>query len=566
MTEGVLDDSSSSVQDALRLCASEGDEERFVGLVLAARVLPFHPQPDVLLGRALGGCGLVFIERLLRTSPDSCASAHAFRPLALKLLARHAADGVLKSPRGHVFAALSLGAFDAETAQTDGADTMSVQADASSAECTADALQLACALASDPAHASAIVRDSSALVGLLSPPLSPARVEGACAFVSALGGGLRLFADGAAKAGGADALAISVGMHSIARTLATAAEAATGAQHELRLPLLSALCLWLGLPARLWGTLTSRPRHTGPPAGTGERAAPAEWLGTLQRVLGAHLSTRLPPAARADALELCAAALLLFGASWTVPPPQPQPQPQPQQPQPQPAPAQAVGAAAAAPASVAPAAAAPPARGAFANLLVQLSAVELAMGLRAPDGSSAGAAAGGSGGGRQEGAEAAQPQPEAQGELERVRCVLACAAIVEAALVELHADADDEDGEGEPAARGVHLAAGGHGEACWVRELDDGSLLAIHRAVLGVVEATAQFAEDLQHSQQGAAEMHPLAPVAARLLAAWLVQPSAAHANELYARVRNVSESLMPAAKSFAGGASLWSCVLASSV
>lgn len=547
-----LDDSSASVLDALRLCAAKGDEERFVGLVLTARVLPFHPQPDALLRRALEGCGLAFLERLLRTPSDSSGAAGACHPLALKLLARRAAAGPLATHRGRELAACALGAFQSATAAAqpaqaepaDGDDGASGQA-ASAAERAADALQLACELASDPFHALPIVADAAAsLAPLLSPPLGRACVEGACAFVGALADGLRPSADGD-PLGAAGAAGLSLGMHGVARALALAAERADGPGAELRLPLLRALCLWLGSHQSLWAEAPLRTPRAG------ESAAPAEWLGTLRRVLGAQLSSRLPPAARADALEACAAALRLFGDGWTLP-------------QPADAPLGRARAAEGAPTSEAEGAApAAAGLGGLANLLVQLSAVELAMQLRADvgNGSSGGPGAAG---------------PEAQEDAERVRAVLACAAIVEHALYELHADAGEEEAASAPALPAAEARALGGADGrsgCWVRELDDGSLLAIHRAVLGVVETAAQFAEDLREQQQqgecsGGSPPHPLAPVAARLLAAWLVQPSAAYSEELHRRVRNVSESLLLETGFSAGGASppTWACVLASSV
>lgn len=572
-----LSDQNASVQDALRLCASAGDEERFVGLVLTARVLPFHAQPDALLRRALDSCGFVFAERMLRTPPDSGASAHALRPLALKLLAQRARAGSLGTRRGPQLAALALDAFDAETrgGRKRGADAPREAApDDTAAEAATDGLQLACALASDSAYASDILRVAAAsptLAALLAPPLEAERVDGACALVGALCHGLRAYEQHGAHAGArnvAHTAELADAMHSVARALTRAAGSAASARAEPCAPhgdplcfrLVSALSQWFELPAALWAC-GDAPRDAPTPVAVATGLPdlpPAHWLGSLRCLLGRHLATRLPPRARAEALGLCSAALGLFGCAWVVVQPGDEPLGAPSASARAPPPAMDAGAAGAR-GEAEKAQMAPMAAGTLANLMVQLSAVELAMALRT--------------GGEGDGAHARAPSTAHSTELhddddddglrQRVRAVLACATIVETCLVELHADVADGDSDG-----GADADASPADRPRWAHAFDDASLLAIHRAVLGVVETAAQFAEDLREQARGARERaaHPLAPVAARLLAVWLVQPSAPHSTELHARVRNVAESLVTAASGGDGGATPWAAALATSV
>jgi hypothetical protein len=153
-------------------------------------------------------------------------------------------------------------------------------------------------------------------------------------------------------------------------------------------------------------------------------------------------------------------------------------------------------------------------------------------------------------------------------DVDAIRAIVASASVIESALVELHADLADEHDGGDDDVDAVEGGARGvrsDQTRCWATLLDESSLLAIHRALLGVVEVAVQFAQDLEADRIA----HPLAPVAARLLAVWLAQPSARQSEKLYARARDISESLLPsvrAAEGEGGNASAWADALISSI
>lgn len=480
------DDSSmvphASLEQAFRLCSSGGDEERFVGLVLAARAAPHAEQPVDFVRRIIDQVGLAYLERMLRTAPaDTPGPSHALRPLSLRLLALALSEPGFAVPRAAEIAALaatSLGTEDEEEAE--------------------NARAVACALAHAPHVAEAVLRDTTAVehvAGLVTAGTNGGGARRALALLAALACAAQR---PVSLTGGATA-----GAQRVTCALAAAADSASPGD-EARFSTLATLTVWLDAFAE----------HLAP-------AAAREWHASVRRALAQVLGSRLPRARRMEALQLGALMLEHFGGGWALG-----------------ADASAWLRRADAPAPAAeptdaahhhasgtgtarrPTADAPGARAAerasFAHLFVQLAGVELAMLLHA---------------------QPARLEPLAP---EQLRTLLACCTALECALSEMNADAsDDDEAVGQSGAAGNAGARAGS-EDSWATALDDASLLGMHRAVLGAVEACAQFAED-------AADLsppHELLPVAARLMCAWLAQPSAALAESTEERVRALAPKL----------------------
>ena len=147
--------------------------------------------------------------------------------------------------------------------------------------------------------------------------------------------------------------------------------------------------------------------------------------------------------------------------------------------------------------------------GALLSLLVQLAGVELAMGLH--------------------------DQPDEKVTPEVAEVLPACCALLEEALFRLHSDADDEDDEDGGGGGG---ASGGDP---WLGALSDAQLLSAQRAFHAALKSALDFAEAVRAESAAAGggdggASHPLLLPVARLISAWLAQPSAPEALKLYDR------------------------------
>ena len=225
----------------------------------------------------------------------------------------------------------------------------------------------------------------------------------------------------------------------------------------------------------------------------------------LRSALSVPLASKLTPEARADVLRATACATALCGPGWLLD-------------------RLGGGGGALATGSLPD--------GTLLSLLLQLSSVELQMCLH--------------------------DQPGDQPMSDEARATLAaCCSLIEEALFRLHSDYDeDEDDEG-----GEEASGGGDP---WLNALSDEQVISAQSAFQRAVMASLEFVEALRteeaEARRNAAQptadtppIHPLLPPVARLLSAWLAQPSASTLMETYDRACSLLPMLQGAVASESG-------------
>ncbi|KAL1499890.1 hypothetical protein AB1Y20_012573 [Prymnesium parvum] len=429
----------AALMHCLALLHEKADEQRFVGLLLAARLVTLPSHLPLLFDAAIP-----FVRRLLLSPPpDDPSLPNPYRTLALTLLASFATDAGLHA-RPEFLACAAAAAAPFAGGRGTGA-----------AEVSESAAVLRAVLAQPEGLAEAVRARLASSV--LARAAKTGKIE--------------------AEAARAELLAAAT---VLARALGACRDART---FELLHALLSLL-------------RAARRGEALPPAS----AAP---LGkALFEGLAPLLGSRLPAAARSETLQAVAAGLHLCGPHWLV---------------------------GNSPSLHADSPDAPDgAAGRLVALVVQLSSVELQMALYDQPGPTSAAC------------EAALP---------------ACCQLLEEALFRLHADAE---GEGE----------GGAGGEAWLEAMSDAQLISSNRAFHSAVKAALDYAEALRaevaairqedapsaaHESEGMA--HPLLLPIARFLSAWMAQPSAPDATQLYDRAISLLPFLRDATASVAAEA-----------
>ena len=540
-----MDDGGASIEQCEALLQATTDEQRFVGLLLATKLM--RSADDL---RRIFNVALPFVRRLLATTtPLPAGDDHApsaghkpFRGVALSVLASFCADPDLAArpelrPCGpSAAAALVDGAATAVELQ----DCVSVLfallrqpewlvsplhgrllsvtvvaaagkvADESASSEHPDAVTLACTL---------IERVSEAYAAIA--PEAPAEVTSAV-----------------------DAIAIGEELLAAAGALAPAVGTLRDALSFARLRALRALVesAAVQLEAAAADAAVATPSTGSSPAiptSAATSAAISAFSETLGRALWLPMGSRLPPAARADGLRLAAVATRLCGPHWLLLPGQLPPA------GPTAPPGRADGRAG----SGGGGGSGGEGRGGLLSLILQLCSVELQMCLHD------------------------QPSDEVSDSCLAV--LPACCALLEEALFRLHSDAaesSDDEGDGDGEGGGKSDGGEGGGAAAgdaWLSALNDSQLLSAQSAFVRAQMVSVEYLEALQTEEAEArkeaaskggskggskapsgsgAGRHPLLVPVGRLVSAWIAQPSAAEMLELYDRTCAVLPLLRGAA------------------
>ena len=213
----------------------------------------------------------------------------------------------------------------------------------------------------------------------------------------------------------------------------------------------------------------------------------------LRSALGVPMASKLTPAARSDVLRAAATATQLCGPTWIIEPPS----------------GNSGGDSNGSDNGGG-------GGGSMLTLLLQLCSVELQMCL--------------------------YDQPADDVSTECLEVMPACCALLEEALFRLHSDADEEEDEAED-------SAPGGGEDPWLAALSDAQVVSAQQAFQRALMVSLEYLETIRTEQaerdaadskgegSGAAPPpHCLLPPVARLVSAWLAQPSAPQMMELYDR------------------------------
>ena len=517
---------AAQLQQAVALLGAETDEKRFVGLLLVTKVAV---APAEL--RMVFESGYAFVRRLLSSPPppedsQTGATGNAYRALALSVLASFCTDPELGA-RTELLECLSASA--AALSDTVCVASPAEARDAQTVLCTVLQQSGGLAEAAGARICSRLLAPAAARSASPGPPLAGEQGEedgpGCACTVLALVGNLALAtaSDPAAASDGGRAVgrALSADLLRAAASLSAAAPACRDRLAFRRLAALAAVLAGAAATADCHPTeseseaffSSAQPARGGSGGGSsgggsggggsdGGPGAPPELAPSLRAALGTLLASKLSAAARADALHAVVCALQLLGPGWLVGP----------------SPLATQGGDAAG-------------DGALLSLVVQLAGVELAMCLYDQPG-------------------------EVVGE-HAARLLPVCCGLLEEALFRLHhtGGPDEEDDEGEEGAGGMS------GEA-WLDALSDAQLLTAQRAFVAAVGNCLDFLEatraevsraaaaptaapgdegdeprieeleelDAEEAEVGGSQVsasHALLLPVARLLAAWLVQPSA---------------------------------------
>jgi len=521
---------AAQLQQAVALLGAETDEKRFVGLLLVTKVAV---APAEL--RMVFESGYAFVRRLLSSPPppedsQTGAAGNAYRALALSVLASFCTDPELGA-RTELLECLSAAA--AALSDTVCVASPAEARDAQTVLCTVLQQPGGLAEAAGARICSRLLAPAAARSASPGPPLAGEQEEEdgpgcACTVLALLGNLALATASGPATAsdgGRAVARALSADLLHAAASLSAAAPACRDRLAFRRLAALAAVLAGAAATADCHPAeseseaffSSAQPARSGSGSvdggsggggSDGGPGAPPELAPSLRAALGTLLASKLSAAARADALHAVVCALQLLGPCWLVGP----------------SPLAMQGGDAAG-------------DGALLSLVVQLAGVELAMCLYDQPGEIVGEHA--------------------------ARLLPVCCGLLEEALFRLHdtGGPEEEDEEGE---EGV---AGMSGEA-WLDALSDAQLLTAQRAFVAAVGNCLDFIEAMraEASRAAAAPAAPAAPAAApgddgdeprieeldeleeeeaevggsqvsashalllpvaRLLAAWLVQPSA---------------------------------------
>ena len=511
---------AAQLQQAVALLGAETDEKRFVGLLLVTKVAV---APAEL--RMVFESGYAFVRRLLSSPPpkedsETGATGNAYRALALSVLASFCTDPELGA-RTELLECLSAAA--AALSDTVCVASPAEARDAQTVLCTVLLQPGGLAEAAAARICSRLLAPAAARSASPGPPPAGEQEEEdgpgcACTVLALLGNmALATASDPAAASDGGRAVGrkLSADLLRAAASLSAAAPACRDRLAFRRLAALSAVLAGAAATAdsppaeseseAFFSSAQPARGGSGGSGSDGGPGAPPELAPSLRAALGTLLASKLSAAARADALHAVVCALQLLGPGWLVGP----------------SPLATQGGDTAG-------------DGALLSLVVQLAGVELAMCLYDQPG-------------------------EVVGE-HAARLLPVCCGLLEEALFRLHdtGGPEEEDEEGE---------AGMSGEA-WLDALSDAQLLTAQRAFVAAVGNCLDFLEATraEASRAAAAPAAPAAPAAApgddddeprieeldeieeeaaeaagsevsashalllpvaRLLAAWLVQPSA---------------------------------------
>jgi hypothetical protein len=501
----------------------KSDEERFVGLLLASKLVA---EPADL--RRVCDAALPFVLRLVNSPPppDTVGSGNPYRGLALSVLAGFVTDAKLLSRSDLLRCAVAAGASalgaGASASAEEARDAATVLdaalrqpaglAEAVRTRILSTVLARACALPAEPPPPPADPEHAPA-----DPALACSLLTAASDLICASAGtpmGDAIFSLTHPHAARSELLAAT---SQLALALGASRDTATAARLDALLALLSA------------AEVCSSRTDELPPLPATDPLSKALRLG-----LGSLLSSKVQPAIRAAVLRAARAALGLLGPLWVVgPSPLRRPSGPPSR--------AATGESVELTAEARRIAELPTGHGALLSLLIQLSTVEWCMCLH------------------DQPADAVSPH---------VAVLLpACCGVLEEALFRLHADAGEE-GEEEA---GPH--AGGVSPTCWLDALTDEELLSAQWAFQSVAKAGVEYIEAVRaeaaaaaHDRPAAADAppgsaappHPLLLPVCRLLTAWLVQPSAFASMQLYDRANAVLPTLQHAAASAEGQPDAW--------
>ncbi len=489
------------------LGADRTDEERFVGLLLASQLMR---EPADL--RAVFAAAMPFVLRLLNSAPPPAADgANLFRSVALSVLASFGSDEQLRADPALAGCAAAAAATLSDPAATDaecddGASVVrAVASSAAGLEHMGRTRMLSVVLARAAATPAAAPSPTAVPPGEPAAPM-PAGGEGgaqpagpsAAASRSVAPRACALLVELAPRLGGSASSPSSAELaraelRAAALRLARALSDARDAASFDRLGALEAVMSALAAvdDADADDDAMDDGRSGGGDRGGGVHGGYGDPLSeALRGGLGPMLGSKLPPAPRAAAVRAAELATRVCGPLWLL---GPSPLAAPREP---PAPGTDGADADAADA-------AHPARaggGALLSLLLQLSAVELAMCLYD------------------------QPTDDPP---ERARATLpACCATLEEAMFRLHSDAET-DGAAEV------------GDDPWLEALSDDELISAQRAFHSAVGSALDYCEAVR-SEAGTADAagatHVLLLPICRLLTAWLAQPSAHGARKLHDR------------------------------
>lgn len=269
-----------AAEEAVALCRAESDEERFVGLMLGARLIPSVKDPCDLALQLCKATGLVFLERLLRTDALPGTLSASFRPLAMKVSSIAAGNALLDAdPHWHSLTAVV-------TAFLCGPN----------ADLAEDAHRFICLSCTRPATRAAVLCQLALrceeLLGDVQRASYAAR---ACSVLQEVAqrGTPDAPDDGASRA-----------VLQNARALCTAAWRWSQSQDEVQFNIVRTLQAWMEAHGTCIGPLTQA----------------GESLHALRCALGRWLSTRLPAVHRRSVLVLCATFIRHLGTAWTVGP------------------------------------------------------------------------------------------------------------------------------------------------------------------------------------------------------------------------------------------------------
>jgi len=500
----------------------KSDEERFVGLLLASKLVV---APADL--RRVCDAALPFVRRLVNSPPppDTEGGGNPYRGLALSVLAGFVTDAELLARTDLLSCAVAAGgsALGADSGVSeeearDGAAVLEAAlrqpaglAEAVRTRLLSSVLARAAASGLDPPAPAGDAPPDEALAGPSRADLACSLLAVASASLCASAGtplGEAIFSLSPPNAIRAELLAAAA---PLARALAKSRDGATGSRLAALLAVLQA------------AEAASRSADAVPPLPPSSPLCEALRLG-----LGSLLSSRVQPAVRSDALRAASHACSLLGPLWVLgASPLRRPSALP--------PRAATGESIAPTAEATRHAAMAVGDGALLSLLVQLCTVELCMCLHD------------------------QPADDVS---EHVLALLpACCSVLEEALFRLHADAaEEEEDEEAPYPSGSSSV----GATCWVDALSDEQLLSAQRAFQSVAKAALDFVEAVRAEESASARAqpaaagappHPLLPPVSRLLSAWMVQPSAFASMELYDRANAVLPTLQAASQ---GEADAW--------
>lgn len=538
-----------SLDNVCALLNAATDEQNFVGLLLATKLTA---TPEAL-GRIFDAA-IPLVQRLLFKPASDIAASHC-RKLALSVLASVGSDAALAARRDFCMCASA-----AAPLLLDGsADTMTVD---ELADCTAvlGALLRQPSRLADPAHGCALstaVAPAAARAGAGSSPVGAAAA--ACGLIELLGEVYAIPIDLQSSSSSVEAAAA----FTVAAECATAAHTlcpAIGCQRDAlalaRLRALRALVEAASVQlehgracccsahasatqsadqgaaqtaaeaAGATGTAATEAARTATSCAAAMAAA-AQLAPELRAALFAPMASKLSPAARADVLRVAAAATQLCGPSWVVS-------------------ARGATATAAAGSSSLDG-------GALLTLLLQLCSVELQMCMH--------------------------DQPSGETSASCLSVLPACCSLLEEGLFRLHSDAADcgaSDGEeagelsGSDGALAIDALRGDGSTAAedpWLLALSDEQMVSAQQAFQRALMVSLEYleavrTEDAERMAKGcsatsrgaasanAPPTHALLPVVARLVSAWLAQPSAAELMELYDRACSLLPMLRAAVAS----------------